>query len=62
MKDPIIVFINNTGSDISMYAEEIRKSLLATGKLPEELSDLFVVSRSPVLNRDYSPRFILDAA
>lgn len=58
-----IHLINSTGSELFVHYEVvILKSLRETGKLPEELADLFVVKISPVVNPDDSPRYIIEAA
>ncbi len=56
-----IVLVNNTGCDIRPYEAEMLASLRSTGKLPEELADLFVVTCGPG-NEDGSPRWILNPA
>ena len=52
---------NNTPADLGPYHAEIVASLKATGRMPEEFSDLFVAVRSPVDNPDGSPRYMINA-
>jgi hypothetical protein len=52
---------NNTPADLGPFHAEIRKALETTGKMPEELADLFVAVRSPVDNPDGSPRYMINA-
>lgn len=61
MRTQNISLVNNTGCDIRPYEVEILASLKATGKLPEEVADLFTVTH--VLdNEDGTPRWRLDPA
>lgn len=39
-----LVLVNNTGCDIRMYESEMRASIDADGRLPDELSDIFTLS------------------
>lgn len=39
-----LVLVNNTGCDIRMHESEIRASIEADGRLPDELSDIFTLS------------------
>lgn len=52
---------NNTGCDLEPYHAEIVASLTASGKMPEELEDLFEAVRSPVDNPDGTPRYMINA-
>lgn len=57
-----IMIVNNSNVNLSDFEVAIVKSLRETGSLPEELADLFVVTRLDGLNEDGSPRWIIDAA
>lgn len=51
---------NNTNADLGPFHAEIAASLKATGKMPEELADIFVATRSPVDNPDGTPRYMIN--
>ena len=52
----------NTAANLSPYHAEIAASLRATGKLPEELADLFTARLVDPAegNPDGSPRYIIE--
>ena len=50
---------NNTGCDLSDFHKEISASLLSSGTLPEEFSDLFIAVLVPNGNPDGSPRYMI---
>jgi hypothetical protein len=57
-----IKLINNTGTDIRGFEEEILAAIDNGGTLPEELADVFTLRRSSAANEDGSPRWILSFA
>lgn len=57
-----IVYGNNTGADVRDWHREIVQACENGGILPEELADVFRLTRSPVNNPDGSPRYVLDWA
>ena len=63
MSTPVnVVYVNNTRSDFGCFFKEISKALQETGRMPEELADMFVAVRSPVDNPDGTPRYIINMA
>lgn len=52
---------NNTGSDLSSVMHHFREAY-KTGKLPEELSDIFKITILKGFNADDSDRMIIDWA
>jgi murein tripeptide amidase MpaA len=52
---------NNTSSDLSVFSAEISHALKTTGKMPEELEDLFEVVLVPDGNPDGTPRYMIKA-
>ena len=52
---------NNTTADLSIFHVEIVASLKASGKMPDDLEDLFEAVRSPVDNPDGTPRYMINA-
>ena len=61
MADTIIHYVNNTGADISdlfPYFAEAYK----TGKLHEDVADLFIVRMLKSYNPDGSDRLVIEAA
>ncbi len=57
--DKKVIFVNNTNIDLRDFEAEIQASLLATGKLPEELDDVLTVRVLPA-DQDGFTRFVLD--
>jgi hypothetical protein len=62
MSNANFLYGNNTSADLRKFHEEISASLKKDGTLPEELADLFTVTRVEGGNPDGSPRFIIDFA
>lgn len=54
-------YVNNTGLDLRAFFSSFT-SAYATGALPEELADLFVISFVDGANADGSRRMMINAA
>lgn len=56
----VVLYVNNTGCDLTPWHAEIAAALGRDGTLPEELADLFEVKVGAV-NSDGTPRYVINA-
>lgn len=56
------VFVNRTNADVRRWDQAIIRSVRTGVPLPEEISDLFVLTIRHDLNEDGTPRGFLDWA
>lgn len=56
-----VLYVNNTGADLSRWHAEIAASLKSNGTLPEAFEDVFVAV-FVCENLDGTPRYRIDAA